>query len=217
MSAIGDPCSRKLWYNYHDPLQENFDAATLRRFEDGHRSEDLMANRIRLVDGLTFMTLDPNTGRQWELSDFDGKLKGHMDGVIQGILQAPKSWHVWEGKCVNEKKFAKLKNLKLELGEKQALKEWDAVYYAQAQMYMGYTGMKRHYLTACTPGGRDWDSVRTEFDDTEFEKLKDKAKRILEAKAPLAKVSNDPNWFYCKFCIYKERCHGTKEISERSD
>jgi hypothetical protein len=209
MSAIGGECSRKLWYSYHQPEPERFNAATLRRFADGHRSEDLMADRLRLVDGITFLTLDPESGRQFEVTDLDGRFKGHMDGVIKGILQAPHSWHVWEGKCVNEKKFAKFQSLKQKRGEKETLKEWDPVYYAQAQCYMGYAEMSRHYLTVCTPGGRDWDSCRTEFNKADFEAIKDKAKRILEARVPLAKISNDPNWHVCKWCHYSEKCHGT--------
>lgn len=208
MSAIGDPCARKLWYEVYDPLQDEFDAATLKRFADGHRSEDLMAERIRLVKGIEMHTVDPQTGRQFAHSDFNGRFKGHMDGVVLGLIQSPATWHVWEGKCVNDAKFAKLKKLKAERGEKQTLKEWDEVYYAQAQCYMGYADLTRHWLTVCTPGGRDWDAVRTEFNKEDFEALKDKAKRIFEARAPLARVSNDPNWFLCKWCKYQVKCHG---------
>jgi len=217
MSAIGNECSRKLWYSYHQPEPENFDAATLRRFADGHRTEDLMGERLRLIPGITFMTLDPETGRQFEVVDFDGKFKGHMDGIIKGLIQAPATWHVWEGKCVNEKKYAKFQSIKQKNGEKKTLKEWDPVYYAQAQCYMGYSGMKRHFLTVGTPGGRDWDACRTEFVPEDFEAIKDKARRILEAKYPLAKTSNDPNWFACKWCNYRETCHGTKKVPAGSD
>jgi len=208
MSAIGDACPRKLWYEFHDPLPEQFDAETLKRFSDGHRSEDLMAERIRLVKGLTLHTVDPQTGNQFAHADFGNRFKGHMDGVVLGLIQAPKTWHVWEGKCVNDIKFAKLKKLKADRGEKEALKEWDAVYYAQAQCYMGYAELTRHWLTVCTPGGREWDAVRTDFNKKDFDELKDKAKRILEARAPLARVSNDPSWHVCKWCKYQVKCHG---------
>lgn len=208
MSALGDACSRKLWYSYHDPIQEDFDAATLKRFADGHASEAVMINRLRLVPGLTLLALDPDTGRQWRYSDFDNRLAGHPDGFVLGLLQAPKTWHVWEAKSSGDKTFAKLVKLKAELGEKQALKAWNDTYHGQAQLYMGYAGLTRHWLVCCTPGVREWISVRTEFDPVEFERLKDKAKRILEARAPLAKLSNDPSWYACKWCHYHERCHG---------
>ena len=207
MSAIGRPCGRQIWYDFHQPIRENFKADTLKRFDDGHRSEDIMAFRLRMVSGVQLWTVDPETGQQFSLSDFDGKFKGHMDGVILGLLQAPKTPHVWEGKSVNEEKFAKFKKLKATLGEKATLTKWDEVYFAQAQSYMGYADLTRHYLTVCTPGVRDWDSCRTEFDVEAFIKIKDKARRIIEARAPLAKISNDPNWYMCKWCRYHERCH----------
>ena len=208
MSSIGDACERKLWISYHAYYTPApFDAATLKRFADGHASEDVLANRLRLVPGLTLMTVDPGTGWQWALSDYDGRFKGHMDGVMLGLIQAPTAWHVWEAKSTGEKKFGELSKFKAKLGEKQALKAWNPVYWTQAQCYMGYAGIDRHYLTACTPGARDWMSVRTEFDPIAFLQAKDKAARILNAKGPLARVSNDPSWFQCRMCEFAEPCH----------
>lgn len=209
MSAIGHACERKLWYDVHDPLAETFSAATLKRFEDGHRTEDLIAFRLRMVPGLQLWTVDPESGDQFECTDFDGRFKGHVDGVILGLHQAPQTPHVWEAKAVGEKKFAEFKKLKATHGEKGVLQAWDSVYWHQAQAYMGYFDLTRHYITVCTPGGRDWDSARTEFDLTAFLKIKDRARRVLEAKVPLAKVGTNANWWQCKWCHYTERCHGS--------
>lgn len=216
MSSIGDPCSRRLWYSYHNHIEENYDAATIMRFEDGHRSEDLMAQRLKATDGISLVTSD-DSGNQFEVQDFEEQFKGHLDGIIWGLIQAPNKEHVWEGKCVNEKKFKDFLDIKAKFGEKNTLAKWDEIYYAQAQAYMGYTGINRHYLTVCTPGGRRWEAVRTEFDQNEFDKIRDKAKRILNAKIPLAKLSNDPNWFQCKWCNYWNRCHGNQTLSTRSN
>jgi len=167
-----------------------------------------MGFRLRLAPNVQLWTVDPETGQQFEATDFDGKFKGHMDGVILGLYQDPDEPHVWEGKCVNDKKFESLQKLKTERGSTDTLRWWDAVYYAQAQCYMGYFELAKHYLTVCTPGGRYWDAVVTHFDPQEFAKLKDRARRILNAKAPLAKISNNPTWYECKWCIYQEKCHG---------
>lgn len=211
MSAIGDACSRKLWYGLNTDNREVFSPQTLRRFSDGHRSEDLMADRLRMVRGITLLTVDPDTGRQFEVSDYESCFAGHLDGKIIGLLQAPRTWHVWEAKTVNEKSFAQFKTFKMKLGEKQTLAEWNPVYHAQATCYLGYTGLTRHYLTVGTPGVRDWDSVRTEFDPVAFEAIKDKAKRILNARVPLARVSNNPDWWQCGWCHHKSVCHNLEE------
>ena len=102
-------------------------------------------------------------------------------------VPSPRTPHVWEGKAVNEKKFANFKKAKAQYGEKGALEQWDYVYWCQAQAYMGYFDLTRHYITVCTPGVRDWDSTRTEFDADAFMKIKDKAERILNSAVPLAK------------------------------
>ena len=211
MSIIGHECSRRLWYDYHTDRREVFSSETLKRFADGHASEDVMAQRLRLVPGVTLMTVDPATGRQWEVSDFDGRFAGHMDGIIIGLLQAPRVRHVWEGKAVQEKSLTRFRALKDRLGEKNALAEWNPTYYAQAQCYMGYGGITRHYITVATPGVRDWDSARTEFDPETFAAIKDKARRILSAKVPLARLSEKPDWWACKFCHHRPVCHNLQE------
>ena len=63
MSAIGRACSRALWYGFRWCSPNTFDAATLKRFEDGHRGEDIQADRLRLVEGIELLTIDPRTGR----------------------------------------------------------------------------------------------------------------------------------------------------------
>ncbi len=211
MSSLGDECSRKLWYRFHTPKVEKFDAGTLKRFADGHASEAVVIERLRRVPGLTLLPVDPKTGRQWRLEDHDGKLAGHMDGVVLGLLQAPRTWHVFEVKATSDKKFAELLRLKERHGEKQALREWNATYYAQAQLYMGYADLTRHYTVVCTAGARDWTSLRTEFSKDVFDYLKDKARRILTARVPLARISNDPNWWACKWCAFRPECHGVVE------
>mgnify|MGYP001283983553 CR=1 FL=1 len=104
--------------------------------------------------------------------------------------------------------FAKLVQLKAEAGEKNALRLWDPIYYAQAILYMAYAEAPRHYLTACTPGGRDMVGVRTDTDLGTARALRAKAERIITAAEPPAGVSTDPGWYECKWCPFHAICHG---------
>jgi hypothetical protein len=207
MSSIGAACDRALWYGFRWASPSKFDAASLKRFEDGHHGEDAMAARLRMVEGITLLTIDPDTGQQWEFVDFHGHFRGHFDGAILGLLQAPKTWHVWEHKVCNEKKIAKLEKLKQEVGEKNALRHWDAVYYAQAVLYMDYAGLDRHYLTADTPGGRHTVSVRTEASPSDAAALKARAEWLITADRTPPRISGDPAWFECKWCDHHATCH----------
>jgi len=206
MSSIGRPCAREQWYGFRWVARSSFSAHTLKLFEDGHRIEDVYAARLRAIPGVTLITSDPETGRQIGFEDFGGHFKGHMDGDIRGLLQAPVTPHVWEHKATNETKFKKLKKLRDTLGEKHALREWDATYYGQAVTYMDYGGYTRHYMTCSTPGGRDDTSVRTNSDPVEAQRLRDQAERIIFNEEPPAKIG-DATFYICRWCDYSGICH----------
>jgi hypothetical protein len=205
-SSIGDSCERKLWYGVQGTQREPIKWQGLYAIEDGHRTEDLIAERLRLVPGIELWT-HREDGSQFGFEDFGERFRGHIDGVIRGLLQAPKTPHIWENKSVNEAKFKKFQKAAAEKGEKNALKAWDLIYYAQAVVYMSYFDLTRHYLTVTTPGGRDIASCRTEANPTYAEALREKGKGILNATEPSARVSENPSWWECKFCPFWETCH----------
>jgi hypothetical protein len=208
MSAIGRECARELWYGFRWCSRKAFDAATIRRFQDGHRSEAIMIERLRAVPGVTLWTEDPSgNGRQIGCVDIGGHFRGHLDGIIQGLIQAPVTPHCWEHKCTNEKKQAKLVSLKVEKGEKNALAEWDPVYFAQGQLYCHYQNLTRHYLTVDSPGSRATVSCRTDADPIVALKLIEKARRIITASEPPARLSERPDYFSCKWCDHYQICH----------
>lgn len=209
MSQIGNQCDRALWFGFRWCTPRKMPASALKAIEDGHRGEDIMADRLRMVAGVTLHTVNPQTGKQFGVEGCGGHLKGHLDGAILGVHEAPKTWHVWEHKQVNETKFKKLESLAQKLGEKEALKEWDATYYGQAISYMGFTGMERHFLTVATPGGRAFTSIRTEFNRADFDRYCARAQHIIDAPTPPERLSEDPAWYECKWCEHRALCHGT--------
>lgn len=208
MSAIGDDCERKLWYQFRWAAPVVFDAITHKKFEDGHRTEDLVIARLRRVPGIEIYSVDPETGHQFALSDLGGHFRGHMDFVVKGLIQAPKTWHVGEVKATEE--TAKIDKARATYGEKDALQQWHPTYYAQAQAYMGYTGMERHYLVAATPGGRHWVSLRTNFAPDEFLRIKAKAARIVFAANQPERLSDKPDYYKCRWCSFAPQCHEGK-------
>lgn len=206
MSGIGHPCLRKSWYDFRWCSKRNFKANTLYKFDDGNAGEAMMAKRLRMAKGVNLFTHDDN-GKQFGFSDLWGHFKGHMDGVISGILQAPKTTHVWEHKQTEDSKQAKLEKL-VQADEKQALKQWDGIYYAQAILYMFYSELTRHYLTCSSPGGRRTISVRTDESKKEAKSLIKKAEHIITSDNPTDRMTNDPAHYMCKsFCDHADLCH----------
>lgn len=210
-SAIGGECERALWYSFHWVDREVFGAETIKRFEDGHRGEDIMAARLRLVPDIQLHAVDPRSGQQFEVVACNGHFRGHLDGAILGVYEAPKTWHVWEHKSCGEKVQAELVKCITEHGEKGALKAWKPVYYAQAQVYMKLTGMHRHFLTVSTPGERSTISVRTDYCGADAKEYLDRAGRIIAATEPPARISEKPEFYLCKhLCGFREVCHERK-------
>jgi len=210
-SQIGHPCARALWYGFRWAIARKISAKGHRAIADGHRGEAVMAGWLRQIPGVELWLEDPEQpGRQIGFLDHAGHFGGSVDGVIVGLLQAPKAPHVWECKVVNETKFRKLVKLIVEKGEKSALAEWDEVYFAQAQIYLKYLGLTRHYLTACTPGNRDFVGCRTEFQPKAADRYVERAKTVIVACRPPEKISEDPGWFQCRFCDFQTICHGQK-------
>jgi hypothetical protein len=58
-SSIGDSCERKLWYGLQGTSREPRRAQLIYAAEDGHKTEDLTAERLRLVSGIELWTHKP--------------------------------------------------------------------------------------------------------------------------------------------------------------
>jgi len=209
ISELGHPCQKRLWLKHRKVKMDHMDAQGLRNVGDGYGGEYIMADRLKAVPEITLHTADPKTDRQWAVSAFAGHVRGHLDGIIKGVFVAPKTWHVWEHKQVTEKKFRDLVRKKEKFGEKQALSEWNETYYCQAICYMGLLKPKatRHYLTVATAGGRDYTSVRTDFDQHAFDVFMDKAREIIESTSPPPPVSSKEDYYICRWCHFHEFCH----------
>lgn len=202
-SSVGEECERRLYYQYNGFSREPIEFKGLCAIQDGHRTEELMIERLRLVPGIELYDRDENGNQFGFMEDGFG---GHCDGKICGLIQSPRTPHILEIKCCNVKKFEELNKLKQKFGEKNALKEWDFTYYVQAQIYMKKFKMMRHYLVVATPGGRDVTSARTEYNAAIADAMENKARRVMDAKEPPVRISTKKEVFICKFCPYRDEC-----------
>jgi hypothetical protein len=206
-SSIGDECELKLWLTYKKPeLKKKRKAELIMAANDGYRSEDLVAGLIRQSPyNIELITHDKN-GKQLGFSDLDGNYKGHWDGLITGIPQAPKTQHIWEHKAKNQKFYDTLTKLKEKVSEKSLLEEWDYNYYCQAVTYMHYSATTRHYTTVALAGTGKLQSIRTNENPSLAKHLRNKAERITKYISPPAGISTNPSFYKCKWCDFYENC-----------
>lgn len=197
-SIIGDPCRRKLWYTFRGATRAKFPGRVLRLFETGQLAEERFANDLRAI-GCEVITVDPETGEQFRVTDCGGHFGGSMDGALVGLPEAPARWHVVEMKTHNDKSFKAL--------VKDGVEKSKPLHAAQMQVYMHLTGMPRALYIAVNKNNDEIYTERLHHSKQEAETLITKAKGIIEAPEPLERVSERPDWYECKFCDHQAICH----------
>lgn len=198
-SSIGHDCERHLWYRFrwaHEP--EPFSGRMLRLFETGHVEEMRLIAYLRMA-GVTVQDVDPATGEQWEVVALDGHFKGHLDGIVEGLIEAPKTPHLLECKTHNAKSFAQLVKVGVAVSHPTHL--------AQMQAYMGLKSLSRAFYLAKCKDTDELCSERIEFDPAHFATLMAKAERIRDANDAPARLSDDPDFWKCRFCASHSICH----------
>jgi hypothetical protein len=135
-SRWGHHCDRTLGYEYHavdkDPGR-GFKGRTLRIFDMGHDGEERVAEYL-IKSGFELVTLGKD-GKQMGFSLEEGKLKGHVDGIIMSGPDLGLPWPaLWENKALGDSTFTK--------AVRMGIKDSNNTYYVQAQVYMTYTNLR---------------------------------------------------------------------------
>jgi hypothetical protein len=197
-SSIGK-CERHLFYKFrwaHDP--EQFDGRMLRLFATGNVEEARMVGWL-LLAGAGIEAVDPATGEQWEVVALDGHFKGHLDGIVIGLLEAPKTPHLLECKTHNAKSFDQLRRHGVAASKPE--------HVDQMQVYMHLQGLTRAFYLAKNKDTDELWSERIEYDAGHAIALMAKAERVRDANEPPARISDDPSWWLCRFCSSHAICH----------
>ena len=200
-SLIGGPCNRALWCTFRWITRTAHSGRMQRLFETGRLEEKRLVRNLRRI-GVTVLEVDPDTGRQWHVQAHGGHFGGSLDGVGLGLPEAARTWHALEFKTHNAKSFSALK--------KDGVRKAKPEHWAQMQLYMHLTGLTRAlYLAVC----KDTDALyaeRVRVDHEEALRLVARAGRIIFAARPPTRISDDPDWFECRFCPHHDTCHGDR-------
>lgn len=198
-SIIGHACSRALWYEFRWCGREEFDGRMLRLFQTGHREEARLIEELRGI-GCQVWDRQEGTDEQIGIVALSGHFRGHLDGVITGVPDAPKTPHVLECKTHNKRLYDAL----CEHGvEKSKPTHW-----AQMQIYMHFMELERAlYVGTCKDDDRIY-SERVRYDKAAAENLVARAKSIITAERPPERIGANRDDFHCRWCSHIDRCHG---------
>jgi len=200
-SAIGEPCARRLQYDYQGaPKDEQFSARTLRIFHRGHKGEEWMIDWIKRAG---FELRTEKNGRQFGFEDCDGRFKGHIDGVLTDGPPGFKYPCLWENKVLGAKGFNAL--------VKHGVAKAHPKYAAQVSVYQAYLQLAENpaIFTALNADTMEIHAEMVPFDLALAQSQIDKAAQVLTAcdhGEVLPRAADDADSFPCKFCPYRGVC-----------
>ena len=186
MSEIGKACGRAIWYNFRGFTPKEKEGRLLMLFRFGDRIEEEVIYHLTLAGYKV-------EGQQDYFEDMNGFFRGHCDGVIHGVTSRP---HILEVKSANDKKF--------KMFQKKGVKAVYPVYYLQCQCYMGYAGLDRALVIVQNKNNSELYTERIYFHKADFSAIKERAKMIISANEPPAKLMN--NKFECDWCDHRINC-----------
>ncbi|MCA8950098.1 MAG: oxidoreductase [Planctomycetes bacterium] len=207
-SVVGHECLRYLWLTFRWAMPGNLegDGRMQRLLERGKREEAWIVADLKAI-GIEVWNVDEETGEQFRISW--GHVGGGVDGVVKGLLEAPKTPHVLEVKTSNAKRFAYLKSKGVERANKR--------HWIQMQVYMLGLGLERaFYVVVC----KDNDELYTErvyLDRDAAQAAVDRAQDVVAMDAP--PPAKAPAFPPCMLtskdgtqwpCDYFELCHGAR-------
>lgn len=187
MSGIGY-CGRKLCLEYHD--YEGYKTLDTTKpapwFHMGHIVEEYVIHLLT-IGGL------PPYNQQKTLKDIQGKIVGHIDGMVNVYGRED----LLEIKGLKHERIEQLVHFKL--------KDAIPTYYAQMQYYMFCLNLTGGQFIAFDKNNSDWYIEYIERNDEYIKGLRKKAMAILGTKQwweiPENLVVRD-----CRFCPLKEQC-----------
>jgi hypothetical protein len=190
-SQLGEECSRKMWYGFHTPKPIT-DPRVNRIFRLGNAIEDEIVELLRMA-GLTVYTEDEN-GNQFGFTD--GKVAGHIDGVVVGLPESTKP-HLFEAKSANSKKWKEfVKN-----GYKS-----NRQYWVQIQVYMYKMGLENALVVVYNKDTSELYIERIKLSKRDAELYISKGKAIADMDSEPPRQYSKSTFFKCKWCDYNEEC-----------
>ena len=214
-SRLGVACERALQFEYaHAPKDDgrDFDGQTLRIFAAGHVFEDLAIDWLREA-GFELYTTKGNKpgGEQFGFSVAGGRIRGHVDGIINAAPVMDGFPALWECKSLNNKSWNDT--------VKRGVTVSKPVYAAQIATYQAYMeasvpGISQNpaLFTAINKDTAELHHELVAFDGGLAQRMSDKAVRVIQATEAgelLPRIAQSADFFECQFCDWSDGCWRT--------
>ena len=204
-SRLGDPCSRRLQYEYLKAPKDagaGFSGQSLRIFALGHGLEDLAIDWLRKA-GFDLRTRNRH-GEQFGFSVAGGRVQGHTDGVVVAGPEGMAVPALWECKSANAKNWRDI--------VKRGVRAAKPIYAAQIALYQAYIGLTEApaLFTAINKDTSELWHELVPFDGALAQAVERQGgadpARLRRRRAAAAPSPPIPSTSSAAFCAWKERC-----------
>lgn len=213
-SQIGHECSRNLWYVFRWVQASQFSGRMQRLFDRGHREE---ARFIEWLEGIGAHVVEfqPDADGNQNKGEQQYRVKGvlgHFGGSLDGQIKLPERYGVDFGMLSEFKtkstgaSFNKLKEKGVKIVAPQ--------HFDQMCVYGRAYGYKYALYIVINKNDDDLHVEIVELDWNRGEQLERKAADVITSQVPPAKAANSPAHMVCKFCDFKDICHGDKMVEK---
>ena len=199
-SFIGNECLRQVFYKWRAFLEPTFTGRTLRIFATGNSQE------IRIVEDLRragFPVHDEDlSGEQYSKTDSTGHFITKIDGVVEGIPDDSRP-HLLEIKTLNQRNYNALC--------KHGVKKHKPVHWEQIQSSLFLFKLKIALYVGVNKNTEEF-FIEAIDRDPDFGKVfNEKINRLVNATLVPVGISDNPEYFECKWCDYSEVCFHEKD------
>ena len=206
MSGIAGSCDTQIWLSWRWASEQKITPRLKRIFNRGDIEEERVISELKdhgmkifRLEGEKEIELTGKIGEaQEELVDLTGHSKGHPDGRILGVIEAPKKVHLLEIKTMAEKYY--------KIFVAKGIKESNPRYYGQMQIYMLEMGLDRALIVVTNKNTEERGYERVHFDKSYAEDLKSKRQDLIFREIPPSKIF-PKTWWKCKSCAHRPICH----------
>lgn len=140
--------------------------------------------------------------RQWGFKDHGGHFSGSSDGMIRGGLLTEvfglTDWGKVECKTHSERSFKAV--------EKAGVLSSKSIHYSQMQLYMHYFKLKWCLYMAVNKNTDELYIELVPYREEIARSLVDVAYKIITSVGKPKRITEDPSWFECRFCDFREIC-----------
>lgn len=196
MSIAGDPCRRKIWYQFRGYTQKSIDGRAQMIFSLGSAVEHEV---LRWLEGAGYHLRD----EQEEFSMLKGFVRGHCDGVIDDVKGTRP--HILEIKSASATRFKMFKA--------SGIAAVSPVYAAQLQLYMGCSGFERGVWVVMNKDNCELYIERAHFDRKAYLDLQERCAAIISSDDPPEKAFQE-GARECSMCPYEGHCWHAPYVQE---